>query len=114
SVCESVGWRESGEVGEHDFAHAHSVDYGLEEDALVFNLCADHDEESGNDEPGAVQQHAADHGGKCEQLADACGCAAGRREAMASRKAAAKKASEIQWVCGEEVKHSEPQLHPYH
>ena len=54
-VGQGVGWRERGEVGEHDFAHANGVDDRLEEDALVFDLRADHDEESGDDEPWAVR-----------------------------------------------------------
>ena len=65
-VGEGVGGRERGEVGEHDFAHVHGVDDGLEEDALIFDLRADHDEEAGDDEPGAVEVHAADHGGQGE------------------------------------------------
>ena len=88
-VGQRVRGREGGEVGEHDFAHVHGVDDGLEEDALVFNLRADHDEEAGDDEPVVVQQHAADHGGERQHLAEAGGGAAGGREAVLAGKAAA-------------------------
>ncbi len=58
--------REGGEVGEHDFAHVHGVDDGLEEDALILDLRGDHDEEAGDDEPGSVEQHAGEHDGEGE------------------------------------------------
>ena len=55
-VGEGVRGRERGEIGEHDFAHANGVDDGLEEDALIFDLRANHDEKSGDDEPWAVEE----------------------------------------------------------
>ena len=61
-VGQRVRGREGGEISEHDFAHVHGVNDGLEKDALVLDLRADHDEEAGDDEPGIVEHHATHHG----------------------------------------------------
>jgi len=92
-VSKCVRGREGGEVREHDLAHVNGIDNGLEEDALILNLRADHDEEASNDEPRALQQHSANHGGEREQLANAAGGAARRREAMGSREVTAQQAA---------------------
>src|ERR1700733_7441377 len=97
-VGERVRWREGCEIREHDFAHAHRVDHRLEEDALVFNLRADHDEEAGDDEPGTVQQHAAEHGCEGQQLAETGSGAASGSNAVRTGKTTAEEASSIKRV----------------
>src|ERR1035441_8089289 len=113
-VGEGGRGRERGEVGEHHFAHVHCVYHGLEEDTLIFNLRADHDEKSSNEEPGAVEQHAGDHGGQGEQLSQAGGRTPGGRNAMLAGEAAAQKASKIKRVGGQQVEQPEAGLHPDH
>ena len=113
-IGERVGGRESGEVREHHFAHVHRVDDGLEEDSLVLNLRADHDEEAGDDEPRAVQQHAGDHGDKSDQLAKSAGSAASGRNAVLAGEAAAQQATEIERIGRQQMEQSEAGLHPDH
>ena len=50
-VLEGVGGGEHAELREHDVAHAHGVEVGLQEEALVFHVGADEDEGSEHDEP---------------------------------------------------------------
>ena len=97
-VGQRVGGREGGEIGEHHFAHAHRVHHRLEEDALILNLRADHDEEAGDDEPGAVQQHAGHHGGQRQHLAQAGGGAAGGSDAVLAGEAAAEQAAGVERI----------------
>ncbi len=115
-VGERVRRRERGEIGEHYFAHPDCVDHGLEEDALVLNLRADHDEESGDDEPVAVNQHAADHYSEREQLAESRGGASRRRKAVGTRMKLPLWSSrpEIERVGREQVEDSQAGLHPHH
>lgn len=113
-VGEGVRGGECGEVSEHDLAHLHGVNDGLEEDALVFNLGADHDEEAGDDEPWAAQVHAADHGGNGEQLTDAGGSSASGSKAVLAGKSAAQKPAGIERIGGYEVEDGQACLHPDH
>ena len=113
-VGEGVTGREGGEVSEHDFAHAHGVNDGLEEDALVFDLRADHDEEAGDDEPGAVQEHAGEHGGEGEELAESAGGAAGGGDAVGAGEVAAEQASGIEGIRGQQMEDAKAGLHPDH
>jgi 16S rRNA (guanine966-N2)-methyltransferase len=111
-VGERVGGREGGEVGEHDFLHADGVDDGLEEDALVFNLCTDEDEEAGEDDPGAMQRDATDHGGESDELAEPTGGAFGRTRAMLLREGAAHESSGVERVGGQQMEYAEAGLEP--
>src|ERR1700739_3156010 len=113
-VGQGVRRRQRGKVGEHDFAHAYGVDDRLEEDSLVFNLRANHDEKAGNDEPVGVQGHAADHDGEGNQLADSRSGAACGREAVSMSEVAAQQAAEVEWIGGKQMQNSEPRLHPDH
>ena len=113
-VGERVRRREGGKVGKHHLAHAHGIDDGLEEDALILNLRADHDEEAGQDEPGIMEEHAAHHGGKGEHLAQAGGGAAGESEAVLAGEAAAEQTAEIERIGGQKVEQAEEGLHPDH
>ncbi len=113
-VGQRVGGRERGEIGEHHFAHAHRIHDGLEKDALIFNLRADHDEEAGEDEPWSVQQHAAQHDGQGDHLAETGGGAAGGGESMLAGKAAADQAAEVQRIGRQQMKHAQAKLHPHH
>ena len=70
-VGEGVGGGEGGEVGEHDFAHLYGVDHGLIEDALIFDLSADEDEEAGSGEDGVVEIEADEDEGDSDDLAEA-------------------------------------------
>ena len=111
-VGERVGGREGGEVGEHNFAHAYGVDDGLEEDALVFDLRADHDEEPGEDEPGALRNDAAEHEGESEHLAEARGGAACGSGSVGAREVVADKAAAIEGIGGQKVKQAEEDEEP--
>ena len=113
-VGQRVGGREGGKIGEHDFPHADGVDDGLEEDALVLNLRADHDEEAGDDEPVVLEGHAADHGEQGEALADVGGGAAGGGEAVLAGEAAADEAAAVERIGGHQVQQRQPDLHPDH
>jgi hypothetical protein len=73
----------------HHFAHAHRVHDGLEENSLILNLRADHDEKARQDEPWAVKQHAAQHDSQRDHLAESRGGAASRCEAVLVCKATA-------------------------
>jgi hypothetical protein len=113
-ICQSVGRGERSEVSKHNFAHVHGVDHGLEEDTLILNLRGDHDEEAGDDEPGGMQQHTADHGCQGQKLAKAGGGAACGRESMLEGEAATKQTAEIERVGRQEVQNAEAGLHPNH
>ena len=113
-VGQRVGGRERGEIGEHHFAHAHGVHHRLEEDALILDLRADHDEEAGDNEPGTVQQHAAHHGRQRQHLAQAGGGAAGGSKAVLAGKAAAEQPPAVQRISGQQMQHAQAGLHPHH
>jgi len=67
----------------------------LEEDALVFNLRADHDEESGDNQPIIVEKHTADHGHEGQCLSQAGGRAACGSETVPAGKASTNEAAEV-------------------
>jgi hypothetical protein len=62
---------EGGEVGQHYFAHLHRVHDGLKEDALIFQLRADEDEEAGGGQDRIVQEESDEDGAQRKQLAKA-------------------------------------------
>ena len=113
-VGQRVGRGERGEVGEHDFAHVHGVDDRLEEDALILDLRADHDEKAGDDEPVDVQSHAADHDGEGNDLADARGGAACGGKPMGAGEVAAQQAAEVERIGGKQMQNAKACLHPDH
>ena len=111
-VGESVGGREGGKVGEHDFAHAHGVDHRLEEDALILDLRADHDEEAGEADPVIVEQDAGKDGDDGETLSQAGGGAAGGGHAVFAGKCVADQAAAIERVGRNQVEKAEKYLQP--
>jgi len=114
-VGERVRWRESGEVREHNLAHVDSVDDGLEEDALVFDLRADHDEESRDDEPGAVNYEPAEHHDcNSDELTEAGSSAFPWGKPMDAREVSAQQTAEVEWIGGKQVQEAEAGLHPDH
>src|SRR6185312_3456214 len=113
-VSQRIGRGESGEIGEHDFAHSNGVDNGLEEHALVFDLSADHDEETGDAEPIIPGEHTDHDGGERKRLAQT-GCGAGSLcKAVRARETGANQPAEIERISGEQVKDAEKELHPNH
>ena len=92
----------------------HGVNHRLEEDALILDLRANHDEEASDDQPGAMQQHAGNHGDERQNLAQSGSHAAGGGETVLARKAAAEQPSAVEGVGREQVQKTQSSLHPYH
>jgi hypothetical protein len=113
-IGQRVRGRESGEVCEHHLAHVHGVHHRLKEDALVLDLRADHDEEAGDDQPGAVQQHAGHHGRQRQHLAYAAGRPGRWSETELAGIAGAKQPPGVQWVRRQQMQKTQTRLHPHH
>src|SRR5579871_796416 len=111
-VLEGVGGGEHGELCEHDVAHADSVRVGLQEEALVFHVGADHDEGSEHDEPHVGEQKAADDEAEGDGLAESCGCAATFDDATGFGELATEDTATVEGRCREEVDGSEEEVDP--
>ncbi len=59
-IFERVGGRQQGEVRQHDVAHSNGIDHGLEDESLVFQLCADKDEKPGQHQPWILPEYPGD------------------------------------------------------
>jgi hypothetical protein len=92
----------------------HGVYHRLEEDALVLDLRANHDEEAGNDDPGTMQQHAGYHGDERQNLAQSGSHAACGSETVLAGKVAPEQPSAVQWIGREQVQKAQTGLHPNH
>ncbi len=103
-VGERVRGRERGKVGEHHLAHAHGIDDRLEEDPLIFDLRADHDEEAGEDEPGILRKDAAQHGDESQRLAQAGSGAPRGSKSVRARKCIADQPAAIERIGGQQMK----------
>ena len=90
----------------------HGVDDGLEEDALIFELCADEDEESGGGQDGVVEEESDEDGAEGEQLAEADEGAAGGSWAVGAGDGGAQEASGVERVGGQEVERAKKCLQP--
>ena len=66
------------------------------------------------DRPGTVQQHAAEHGCECQQLAETGSGAACRSNAVLAGETTAEKASSVERIGRQQVEQAQARLHPDH